>query len=63
MINNLNKDLSNFIESNNIPNIIFYGDNLTCKKSIMYLFLKSIIFRKKNFTMSRFLVLSIVLEK
>ena len=31
---NLNKELLEYINSNNIPNIIFYGDNLTGKKSI-----------------------------
>ena len=44
----LNKDLINYIESNNIPNIIFYGDNLTCKKTILYNFLKLIYFNNDN---------------
>ena len=48
MSNNLNKDLLNFIESNTIPNIIFYGDNITSKKTIMYLFLKAIYKNNDN---------------
>tara|TARA_X000000368_G_C22921096_1_gene663077 strand:- start:139 stop:891 length:753 start_codon:yes stop_codon:yes gene_type:complete len=44
----LNKDLINYIESNNIPNIIFYGDCLTCKKTILYNFLKLIYINNDN---------------
>jgi len=44
----LNKDLINYIESNNIPNIIFYGDCLTSKKTILYNFLKLIYCNNDN---------------
>lgn len=45
---NLNKELLEYISSNNIPNIIFYGDNLTGKKSLLYSFLKNIYINNEN---------------
>ena len=48
MSNILNKELLYFLQYKNIPNILFYGDNLTCKKTILYHFLKSIYINNDN---------------